>query len=335
MIHRFQSGVPEPPYKPNWWLRLTVAVATGGGIALPAWCWFSADFIPVFWISAWFILSMCLNGDIERKYTPVGTAGKWLEQQCNVWRITRQGILLYHDIRQGPCLLLPWQTLPEARIQEGCIQVRDDETDTLYKLPAEEDALATLLSHIQSRIEQHRASRKPAASFEKGIWFMGDTLNLPTLPFVLTALPWFFFGLLYPFIYPDSWLTCILFFVFGASCATSGRYEPEEDFCCENYLGGEVRRSRRGIIIRTEEGSSTYFIPWTAFDEGTATSRDSVFLRLKGEQRGFVLAYSSGYMPIPITRRFTRFHRRILNLGRFALILAAMAAGMLWCALWN
>lgn len=335
MIHRFQPGVPEPPCKPNWRLRLTVASATGGLIALPAWCWFGASFIPIFWIGAWFILYMCLDSDIERKYAPVVTAGNWMKQQCNVWRITRQGILLYHDTRKGPCLHLPWATLLEARIQDGCIQVRDDETDILYRLPADEDAQATLLPLIQSRIEQHRASRKPAADFEKGVWFMGSPLNLPALPFMLTALPWFFFALLCPFLYPDSWFTCMLFFVFGASCATSGRHEPEEEFCCENYLGGEVHRTRRGIVIRSEEGSTTYFIPWTAIDEGTASSRGSVFLRMKGEQICLVLACDSGYIPIPITRRFTKWHRRIHNLGRFALILAAMAAGMLWYTLWN
>lgn len=334
MIHRFQPIQPQAPEKPRWRLRLSVAFAVGGVTAML--CWWGGVEAPIayFCLAACFIVSVSQQCDIEQKFVPVTRAGNWLQAMCNEWRIIRRGILFYRDNKEGPCLFLPWKSIQEVSISEGIISLWNAETNTFYPLPADEDKQQRLLSFIRLQIEQHKESGKSDASFEKCVHCTGSPIHIPAMPFVIPALPFFCFGLLCPFIFPGAYIACLFFFLFGASCAAMGHSELEENFSMASYMGEELRRTRRGIIIRDEEGI-TSFIPWSAFEEGIITAADSVFLRQRGNQAGIALAQESGYMPIPIARRYTKRHRWLRRIGRFALILVAAALGLIWCTLWS
>ncbi len=120
----------------------------------------------------------------------------------------------------------------------------------------------------------------------------------------------------------------------GASFATAGHYELEENFEMASYLGEEVRRTRRGLVTRSDEGI-TSFIPWTSMEEGIITPADSIILRRRGKPYGIVLTHKDSPLPVPIIRCYTKLHRRMQYIARFALIVSSAALGAAWLALAN
>ena len=334
MIHRYHPVGKSSPPSPDWPRRLAVALVCSGVVARLAW-WGGANApMACFLLTCFFFLSVFRLSDISEKYAPESRAGNMLDSQCNAWRLTRHGILLYRDNRQGPCLCLPWQALQTADLQDVYIRLWNEKTDTFYMLPAEKGDIAGLLHRIRAQITKHASDKNAPVPSGPGVYFMSTPWNIPLFPFIVTALPWFIFGLLSPVIFPGAVLVCLLFFAIGASIATMGHHDLEEDFCRENYVGHELRRTRRGIIVRSEDGF-TCFIPWAAMEEGIVTSAQSVFLRMRGEQAGLVLSQSDGFMPIPIVQRYATCNRRMRNIARIILVLAAAVAGLIWCSLWN
>ncbi len=334
MIHRFERREVASPEKPRWGLRLLVAAGLGSIAALLA--WWCSDSSPAlfFCIGAGFCLTCLRQFDIEMKYYPPSRAGNTLEERCNEWRITRRGVLLYRDDKQGCCLFLPWENLQEASEGEEGILLWNEETDTFFCLPVEPADRDALLQLAQARIKRHKKLRKEPVAYEKQVFLTGAPFDIPLCPFLLTALPWFLLGLATPFLFPAHEGACLFIFVLGASAATTGHYELEENFEMAAYVGEEVRRTRRGLVARSEEGF-TSFIPWAAMEEGTITAADSVFLRLRGKPYGIVLTHKDTPLPVPIIRRYTKIHRWMRHIARFALIVSSAALGAVWLALAN
>ena len=268
------------------------------------------------------------------KYAPATRARDYLSGKCNAWRLIRSGILLYREGKPGLCIFLPWASLKEARGVDVGISLWNEETDTFFTLPTNGDNKESILLRIQHQIEEHKATRKEGGTYEKAVYLMSSPLAIPVFPCVVVALPWFILGAASPVLFPGSAAICGLFLALGSSFATASHYELEEDFLMETYVGDEARRSRRGIVTRTDEGI-TIFIPWEDMEDATITAADSVFLKMRGEGVGLVLTNLDGQMPVRIARRYTRIHRWICNIGRFALVFASTIAGMLWHTLWN
>lgn len=334
MIHRFQPIAPSRSYKPNWPLRLAIATVLGSLAALI--CWWSGGAHPAAWFcsAACFSLSICLLLDIEWKYAPFSRPGDYLNEKCNAWRLIRSGILLYREGKPSLCVFLPWASLQEARMADNGISLWNEETDTFFMLPIDDDDKGATLLRIQSRIEENRADTEETETYEKAAFFMSSPLNIPVLPCVLTALPSFILGVAAPFLFPGSPSFCALFLAMGASFATSSHYSLEEDFSMASYVGEEVRRTGRGVITRTSEGI-TFYIPWKDMEEATITDAESVFLKMRGELCGLVLTTLDGHLPVQIAHRYTKIHRWMRNIGRLALVFASTIAGLVWYAVWN
>lgn len=334
MIHRFQPIPPSCPDKPNWPLRLAISAALGLLAGLLCWC--CGGVHPAAWFcgAACFTLSSCLHLDIEMKYAPDTRAGDYLSGKCNAWRLIRSGILLYREGKPGLCIFLPWASLQEARMADDGISLWNEETDTFFLLPIAGSEKETTLLLIQGQITEKRVDVEEKEAYEKAVFFMGAPFNIPVLPCALTALPWFILGAISPFLFPESAPICFVFLAFGSACATASHYDLEEDFLSTSYVGDEVRRTRSGIITRTD-GGLTFYIPWDDMDDATITALDSVFLKMRGERVGLVLTNLDGQMPVRIARRYTRIHRWICNIGRLALVFASAIAGFLWHTLWN
>ena len=268
------------------------------------------------------------------KYAPTARAGNYLSGKCNAWRLLRSGILLYREGKPGLCIFLPWASLQEARMADEGISLWNEETDTFFLLPIAGSEKETTLLLIQGQITENRVDVEEKEAYEKAAFFMGAPFNIPVLPCALTALPWFIVGAIAPFLFPESAIICAAFLALGSSAATACHCDLEEDFLSENYVGDEVRRTRRGIITRTD-GGLTFYIPWDDMDDATITASDSVFLKMRGERIGLVLTNLDGQMPVRIARRYTRIHRWICNIGRVVLVFASAIAGFLWYAQWN
>lgn len=333
MIHRFQPTPASSP-GPNWPLRIAIAAATGTLAALTCWC--SGGAYPAAWFcgAACFALSVCLHLDIQTKYAPHSRAADWMQHQCNAWQLSRHGVLIYRAEKPGLCIFLPWASLKEARVVDVGISMWNEETDTFFTLPTNGDNKESILLRIQHQIEEHKATRKEGGTYEKAVYLMASPLAIPVFPCVIVALPWFILGAASPVLFPGSAAICGLFLALGSSFATASHYELEEEFLMATYVGDEVRRSRRGIVTRTDEGI-TIFISWEDMEEAFITAADSVFLKIRGEQHGFVLTERTGYMPVRITRRDTKIHRWLRWTGRLVVVFAALIAGFLWHALWN
>ena len=334
MIHRFQPIPPSCPYKPNWPLRLTITAALGLLAGLLCWCCGGAH--PAAWFcgTACFTFSICLQQDIEMKHAPDTRAGNYLSGKCNAWRLIRSGILLYRESKPVLCIFLPWASLQEARMAADGISLRNEETDTFFLLPIAGSKKETTLLLIQGQIAENRVDEEKTGAYEKAAFFMGAPFHIPVLPCALTALPWFIVGAIAPCLFPESAIICAAFLALGSSAATACHCDLEDDFLSENYVGDEVRRTRRGIITRTVSGV-TFYIPWDDMEAATITALDSVFLKMRGERVGLVLKNLDGQMPVRIARRYTRIHRWICNIGRVALVFASAIAGLLWYALWK
>lgn len=136
MIHRFQPTPASHP-GPNWPQRIAIAAAAGTLAALICWCC-GGDY-PAAWFcgAACFALSVSLHLDIERKYAPPSRAGDRLQHQCNAWRLSRHGVLIYREKKPGLCIFLPWASLKEARMVDVGISLWNEETDTFFHAPDE------------------------------------------------------------------------------------------------------------------------------------------------------------------------------------------------------
>lgn len=335
MIHRFHRRAPEPPAPPRWRLRLAVSSGIGGIVALPVWC-FGDTGSPAVWFSivTGFILSILQTSDIAQKYVSHARAGNWVEERCNTWRPCRRGILIYGEEKDSPSLFLPWASLHDANVRSDTIYLEDSEADTFYSLPSDSAEIEAELAYIRQQIRQHQGITSLAGSAGDAVFCMASPYHVPFLPFLLAALPWFIVGAIIPFIFPGEEAACFFICAFGASLATVGHYNLEEDFCTDCYLGDEVRRTKRGVITRTENGI-TSFIPWAILEEAIATDSDCVFLRAQGEKHGITLSQSGRYQPVPITRRYRKIHRLTRNLGRLLFVFLAAAASALWCNWWS
>ena len=221
----------------------------------------------------------------------------------------------------------PDNTWHILRIYE--ILVEDAENDTFYALPVDAAQRDAVLVHIQQQIAAHRTGLQEEDTYEKPVYFMHSPHCLPKWRYLREAIPWLVTGLLSPFIWPGSMVTCCLFFAFGVNMGLSWLSEIEDRFCTESYMGEETHRGKRGVSIRMS-GGIRCFIPWNCMAEATAMRTDCTFLRLKESQVGICLNGQDASLPIPITRHYLNSPSWLRMAAGVACLLASIIAGIVW-----
>ena len=324
--------LPEPHEqnspRPNWWVRWAVALLVGSLVELVAW-WCEGPFLSTFTMGVLFTLSVLKVTDNDFGLCASARAGNWLQLLCRHWRCTRRGILLYRTDKPGPSLLLPWESLAGAGVQDNGILVEDAENDTFYALPINTAQRDAVLVHIQQQIAAHRTGRQEEDTYGKPVYFMHSPHCLPRWRYLKIAAPWLLAGLLSPFIWPGSMVTCCLFFALGVTMGLSWLSEIEDRFCTESYMGEETHRGKRGVSIRMN-GGIRCFIPWNCMAESTAMWTDCTFLRLKEGQDGICLTGQDASLPIPITRHYLNSPSWIRMTARVVCLLVSIIAGIVW-----
>ena len=330
-------ALPEPQEqnspRPNWWVRGAAALLVGSLMELVAW-WCEGPLLSTFTMGVLFTLSIQKIADDDCIPSASARAGNGLQLLCRHWRCTRRGILLYRTGKPGPSLLLPWESLTSAGVQDDGILVEDAVNDTFFALPVNAAQRDAVLVHIQQQIAAHRTGPEEEDTYGKPVYFMHSPHCLPKWRYLREAIPWLAAGLLSPFIWPGSMVTCCLFFAFGVNMGLSWLSEIEDRFCTESYMGEETHRGKRGVSIRMS-GGIRCFIPWNCMAEATAMRTDCTFLRLKESQDGICLNGQDASLPIPITRHYLNSPGWLRMAAGVACLLASSIAGIVWYQLWQ
>ena len=333
MIYPLPETQETNPPSPNWWGRWAVALLVGSLVGLVAW-WCDGPFQSSFIMGVLFILSSLKISDDECTLSASARAGNWLQLLCRYWRCTRRGILFYRTDKPAPSLMLPWESLASAWLLDDNIIVEDEGNDTLYALPIDAALRDSVLAHIQQQIAENKVEHQEEDSFENAVYFMLSPHCLPRWRYVKVFIPWLAAGLLSPFIWSDEMFTSALFFSFGACMGLSWFSEIEDQFCTENYMGEETRRSKRGVSIRMSRGIRC-FIPWDCMAEATAMQATCTFLRLKESKDGICLNGQDNSLPIPITHHYLNTRSWLRMTARVMSLLVSVAAGIVWYQLWR
>ena len=333
MIHHYNGQAAPDASKPNWWLRLGVILLCSTLIGL-LYLWLGGYFIIPFVWTATFLLCLMRGIDLTESYSPHIRFTDWLHCRCNSWRCTRRGILLHCDDAPGPALFLPWNGIFSVTTRENGIFLDSAETDERYFLPcsgAEKEAEA---AHIAEQMSKHGKHIPAEEEYKRAAFFTSSPFDIPCLPFLKTATPCVLLSLLYPWL-PESGLQgCLLCFALTASLASTWHEDIEEKYCPEYYIGEKIRQSKRGLVIRQESGG-TCCLPWSCIAEHVRTGKQNAFLRMHGCKDGLLLKAGADEIPLPVSRSYMTNHRWLHRVARFALILLAAAAGLLWWVLWN
>ena len=315
----------------KWGIGLGVAAAAG---ALGTWLypWESlASCIASFCIGAGFVLSCICYCDVYVRHASATRAGDWLQDLCTAWRFTRRGVLLYSKAAGTPVLFLPWGSICNVTSKDGALWLEDKVNDSFYQLTAAAEELDATCEHIRQQVEKHRHLHKEDEDISAPVFCERSPFSVPVLPFVKMGIPWLLAGIICPFIPGMEMGICCICFVLAAAVAVSGFSELDDDFCMEYYMGEELRRTKRGIIVRMN-GGITCFLPWSSMGECIRLTEETVFLRLNGTHDGIICRGQE--VPLPVTRHYSRWHRRGRMIICVGLVLLSFVLGVVWWNIW-
>ncbi len=307
---------------------------TAGAGALGTWLypWETlASCVASFCIGVGFVLSCVCYSEVYFRHASATRAGDWLQELCSAWHFTHRGILLYSKAAAAPVLFLPWESICHVTSKDGAIWLEDEVNDSFYQLTVSAQEQESALERIRQQVEKHRHLHKEDEDISAPVFCARSPFSVPVLPFVKMGSPWLLAGIICPFIPGMEMGICCICFVLAAAVAVSGVSELDDDFCMEYYMGEELRRTKRGIIVRMN-GGITCFLPWSSMGECIRLTEETVFLRLNGTHDGIICRGQE--VPLPVTRhygRWQRWSRRCISVG---LALLSLVLGVVWWSVW-
>lgn len=169
-----------------------VALASGGLLGGSAWLK-GYSFLPFFVAGAGFIFSIYWIVRISEKGMPIW---KGIEHYCNLWRITRTGILLYGARHDAPAIFLPWLSIYSVTHADDCILV-DTEDCITFTLPVDSGKTESALSLITEQITKHQ--NKYIGEKKSPAYLQRAPQKTGLLTFLKVGVPWFIVGIAIPF----------------------------------------------------------------------------------------------------------------------------------------
>lgn len=307
-----------------------VALASGcliGGLA-----WLKGySFLPFFVAGAGFIFSIYWDVRISEKGMPIW---KGIEHYCNLWRVTRTGILLYGARHDAPAIFLPWHSIYSVTHADDRILV-DTEDCITFTLPVDSRKAESALSLITEQITKHR-NKYTIGEKKSPAYLQRVPQKTGLLTFLKVGVPWFIVGIAIPFILPDepSGLACAICFAIGAAFVSFGHSDFLDEYEAESFLGNDVRHTRQGLHIQGLAGWH-YFQPWAAITKCMELDTKEYFLELYDGPMGINITKGGKYMPIPIAGHIKVKTSRWRIFMNYAVVFLVTAAGFVWYAYWS
>lgn len=306
-----------------------VALASGGLVGGLAWLK-GYSFLPFFVAGAGFIFSIDWIVRISEKGMPIW---KGIEHYCNLWRVTRTGILLYGARHDAPAIFLPWHSICSVTHADDRILV-DTEDCITFTLPVDSRKAKSALSLITEQITKHR--NKYIGEKKSPAYLQRAPQKAGLLTFLKVGVPWFIVGIAIPFILPDepSGLACAICFAIGASFVSFGHSDFLDEYEAESFLGNAVRHTRQGLHIQGLAGWH-YFQPWAAITKCMELDTKEYFLMLYGGPMGINIQKDGKYLPLPIAEHIKVRTSRWRIFMNYAVVFLVAAAGFVWYAYWS
>ena len=307
-----------------------VALASGGLVGGLAWLK-GYSFLPFFVAGAGFIFSIYWIVQISEKGMPIW---KGIEHYCNLWRVTRTGILLYGARHDAPAIFLPWHSISSVTRADDRILV-DTEDCITFTLPVDSEKAEYALSLITEQITKHRD--KHTVEEKSPAYLQRAPQKTGLLTFLKVGVPWFIAGIAIPFLLPDeprAGLACAICFAIGAVFVMFGHSDFLDEYEAESFLGNDVRHSRQGLHIQGLAGWR-YFQPWAAITKCMELDTKEYFLMLYGGPMGINIPKGSKYLPLPIAEHIKVRTSRWRIFMNYAVVFLVGAAGFVWYACWS
>ena len=306
-----------------------VALATGGLLGGLAWLK-GYSFLPFFVAGAGFIFSIDWIVRISEKGMPIW---KGIEHYCNLWRVTRTGILLYGARHDAPAIFLPWHSIYSVTHADDRILV-DTEDCITFTLPVDSRKAESALSLITEQITKHQ--NKFTGEKKSPAYLQRVPQKTGLLTFLKVGVPWFIAGIAIPFILPDepSGLACAICFAIGAVFVMCGHSDFLDEYEADSYLGNDVCHTRRGLHIQGLAGWR-YFQPWAAITKCMELDTKEYFLMLYGGPMGINIPKDGKYLPLPIAEHIKVRTSRWRIFMNYAVVFLVAAAGFVWYAYWS
>lgn len=307
-----------------------VALASGGLLGGSAWLK-GYSFLPFFVAGAGFIFSIYWIVQISEKGMPIW---KGIEHYCNLWRITRTGILLYGARHDAPAIFLPWLSIYSVTHADDCILV-DTEDCITFTLPVDSGKTESALSLITEQITKHQ--NKYIGEKKSPAYLQRAPQKTGLLTFLKVGVPWFIVGIAIPFFLPDeprAGLACAICFAIGAVFVMFGHSDFLDEYEAESFLGNDVRHSRQGLHIQGLAGWH-YFQPWAAITKCMELDTKEYFLMLYGGPMGINIPKDGKYLPLPIAGHIKVKTSRWRIFMNYAVVFLVAAAGFVWYACWS
>lgn len=310
--------------------RLLLFLSSSAAGTLGAWLYpgkSEVSTIASFCMGACFVLSIIRQAKIY--IDSFNDRGNWLESQCDSWRFIKRGVLFYSNRASSPVVFMPWKSIKLSEIHQDDVYLEDEENDTFYHLPMPPEQHQEARKHIHEQIEQHKHLHREEEDFSRSVFFMHSPYKASIRPFIPLSLLWLTAGCISPFIPGMEAVQCITCFCLATALSANAFIELKESFCQASYFGEELRRSKRGIIIRMNGSGITSFLPWSSMEECIGLPEKEVFLRLKGREDG-ICCCGHG-VPLPVTRRYRWWQRLRGNIWwQSGLILLSSLLGIIW-----
>lgn len=285
-----------------------------------------------FLTGASFIISLFMVERIMQQLCPPCS----IQQQCNTWKLSRTGILLYSgSTADFPCFFIPWGSIGHAcRVDDGIIIAEHDDFNSFY-LPAEHELAESTLTRILQKIPP-RHSEEPFNEAD-GVFFMHEPERPGIRPFLKIGIPYLIVGLLLPVLlpeYPGVTKLSIACIVFAGAIVITGPYNFLDEFEVDTFIGNEQRRTRRGIHVKAPTGWR-YFLPWSHISECLSVNNQIYFLKLRGSPKGICISSADRPIPISVSRQVKIRAGWKQLLIDSCLVFLLLVASLIWGEYWS
>lgn len=307
-------------------------LALASGCLVGGFAWVKEySFLPFFVAGAGFIFSIYWIVQISEKGMPIW---KGIEHYCNLWRVTRTGILLYGARHDAPAIFLPWHSICSVTHADDRFLV-DTEDCITFTLPVDSGKAESALSLITEQITKHR--NKYTGEEKSPAYLQRVPQKTGRLTFLKVGVPWFVVGIAIPFVLqdaPSTGLACAICFAIGAVFVMFGHSDFLDEYEAVSFLGNDVCHTRQGLHIQGLAGWH-YFQPWAAITKCMELDTKEYFLMLYGGPMGINIPKGSKYLPLPIAGHIKVRTSRWRIFMNYAVVFLVAVAGFVWYAYWS
>lgn len=307
-------------------------VALASGCLVGGFAWVKEySFLPFFVAGAGIIFSIYWIVQISEKGMPIW---KGIEHYCNLWRVTRTGILLYGARHDAPAIFLPWHSICSVTHADDRFLV-DTEDCITFTLPVDSGKAESALSLITEQITKHR--NKYTGEEKSPAYLQRVPQKTGLLTFLKVGVPWFVVGIAIPFVLqdaPSTGLACAICFAIGAVFVMFGHSDFLDEYEAVSFLGNDVCHTRQGLHIQGLAGWR-YFQPWAAITKCMELDTKECFLMLYGGPMGINIPKDGKYLPLPIAEHIKVRTSRWRIFMNYAVVFLVGAAGFVWYACWS